>query len=69
MRKITNECCDCSHDSYPCRGRACPLTHVEHFLCDKCEEETTLYEYEEQELCLHCLLEAIPIVEGSECYG
>jgi hypothetical protein len=39
---------------------------VERFYCDKCGEEATLYEYDGKELCAECLLEEIPVVEGSD---
>lgn len=66
MRRVTNECCDCAVPPYPCLGASCPLRNVEHFYCDKCKSERTLYEYDGAELCEACLLEAVPKVEGSE---
>lgn len=65
-RKVTNECCSCATPAYPCLGNYCPLRKVEHFLCDKCSEETLLYHYEGKELCRDCLLDTIEVVEGSE---
>lgn len=65
MVKYENECVDCAVPGYPCRGSACPLRKVPHFLCDKCKSEETLYEYEGQELCADCLLAKFEKVEGS----
>lgn len=65
---VTNECCNCAVPAYPCIGDVCPLTHVERFYCDKCKEETVLYEYDGKELCAECLLEIMPKVKGSESY-
>lgn len=56
MRKIVNMCCDCAVPGYPCRGSACPLTHVEVYYCDKCGEELDdIYEVDDLELCEECL--------------
>lgn len=68
MKRVENDCCGCATDSYPCRGSRCPLTHVEHFYCDKCGSEDKLHEYGGKELCAECLLEAVPVVEGSDKY-
>lgn len=68
MREIVNECCDCATPGYPCRGSACPNRRVKHFYCDKCGIEAKLYEYDGMELCEECLLDEIPVVEGSEDY-
>ena len=58
MIKIENRCCDCATDSYPCRGSACPLTHVEVHYCDKCDDELDeIYEVDDIELCEYCLKE------------
>lgn len=58
MIKIENRCCDCATDSYPCRGSACPLTHVEVHYCDRCGDELDeIYEVDDIELCEDCLKE------------
>ena len=57
MIKIVNECVGCD---YPCIGkRACPLTHVHRYYCDKCGEEVdTLYWSDNgEQLCLDCIEE------------
>lgn len=62
MRKIENECVSCD---LPCMGSTCPYLNVEHFYCDECDEETTLYHYEGEELCINCIAKKLDIVEGS----
>jgi hypothetical protein len=68
MVKIENDCVGCAIHCINC-GRK----HVKHFYCDKCDEEDTLYETQEGQLCKSCLIDYVlnsgdyPIVEGSEC--
>lgn len=52
---ISNECCGCATESYPCRGDLCPLCHVPHLLCDDCGEEEKLFYYEDEMLCMDCI--------------
>ena len=66
MRKIENDCCACATPAYPCRGNDCPNRNVPHFYCDRCGAETKLYNYDGEELCEECVLEALEVVEGSE---
>ena len=66
MKKIENDCCGCAVPAYPCRGDSCPLRHVEHFYCDQCGDETTLYSTDDGELCADCILSNLPVVKGSE---
>lgn len=63
MKKIENECIQC--DTY-CIGRSCPNRRVIRFYCDRCGDETTLYNYDGEEICEDCLLKEFDIVEGSE---
>lgn len=65
MRTYTNECVGCPPE-IGCLGSACPHVNVERFYCDECGDETTLYEYENRELCESCLLKMFPMVEGSD---
>lgn len=65
MKKITNECVGCE-PSLGCTGRACPYRNVIRFYCDRCGEETTLYHYGNEEICVDCLLKEFQVVEGSE---
>ena len=64
MVRYENDCVDCG---WPCVGSSCPNRNVPHYYCDKCGAEQKLYEFDGQELCAECLLEEIPVVEGS-CY-
>lgn len=61
MEKIENDCCDCGMPCIDCGRKRTP-----HYYCDECGDETKLYEYEDKQLCETCLLNEIPIVEGSE---
>lgn len=65
MKQTLNECVDCG---LPCMGKNCPYQNVTRFYCDKCGDETKLYEYYGEELCQECLLKEFKIVEGSEDY-
>lgn len=64
MIKFQNECVDCG---LPCLGSTCSYKRVPHYFCDECEEETTLYEFEDGvQLCKDCLLDKFDTVEGSK---
>lgn len=65
MRKIESDCVYCP-PNLPCLGSSCPYKEVERFYCDNCKEETTLYYYDNQELCKNCLLQRIEVVDGSQ---
>lgn len=52
MRRTENECVDCE---LPCKGDSCPHRNVTRFYCDECDDETVLYEFEGQELCMSCI--------------
>lgn len=65
MRRIESDCVHCPPD-LPCLGDTCPYNQVQHFYCDECNEETTLYYYDDQELCIDCLLERMEVVDGSQ---
>lgn len=66
MVKIENDCCGCATGPYPCLGNSCPRRNVKHYYCDKCEEETVLYELGDSQLCADCVLEQLDVVKGSE---
>ena len=66
MKKLENECCDCSTPAYPCKGASCPLRSVAHYYCDKCGAEEVLYQTDDGELCADCILKNLPVVDGSE---
>ncbi len=65
MKKILNDCCGCAVPPYPCNP-SCPLKAVTHFYCDKCKEETKLYEYNGGEYCIDCIEKMLDVVEGSD---
>lgn len=52
MRRLENDCVDCG---MPCIGDSCPYRNVIHFYCDDCGDETQLYEFEGEELCIDCI--------------
>lgn len=60
MKQITNECVSCG---LPCLGSSCPYNHVTRFYCDKCGDETQLYYYDGQELCIDCIEKSLEKVE------
>ena len=62
MKVYEDECVCCD---LPCLGSACPKRNVPHYYCDECGEETQLYHYEGQELCLECIERELEKVEGS----
>ena len=63
MRKVEDECVSCG---LPCLGSACRYRNVARFYCDRCGEETTLYHYDDKELCAECLLKEFEVVDGSD---
>lgn len=65
MRKVENECVCCAPE-LGCLGKYCSKRNVVRFYCDRCEEETLLYQYYGEELCEECLLKEFQIVEGSD---
>lgn len=52
MIKYKNECVDCG---LPCIYDACCYFRVPHFICDDCNEEDDLYEFDGEQLCLRCV--------------
>lgn len=60
---IENNCCGCATESYPCLGSSCPRRHDPHLYCDECEEETTLYYFDDEMLCLDCIQERLDEVD------
>lgn len=71
MVEIVDECVGCPPEM-GCLGSTCPNRNVEHYYCDRCGAEETLYEVNGEQLCKECLTDVIilsgeyPIVEGSE---
>ena len=62
MHITENECVGCG---LPCWGSACPHSNVTRYYCDKCGEETELYHFDDEELCLDCIVDRLERVEGS----
>lgn len=60
MKRTENDCVDCG---LPCLGSSCPYRNVVHFYCDKCGQETDLYHFEDEELCIDCIVESLEKVE------
>ena len=54
MIKYENECVGC-HREIGCLGSGCPYQNVSHYYCDKCGDETTLYRFNGEELCIDCI--------------
>ena len=52
MIKLVNECVGCG---LPCQGDSCPNRNVPRFYCDSCGDETDLYEFEGEQLCICCI--------------
>lgn len=53
MKKKVNGCVDCGK---PCL-LFCPVRDDSwEYYCDKCGDETQLYEYEGKELCVRCII-------------
>ena len=59
MTVTTDECVDCG---LPCIS-TCRYKNVTMFYCDKCKEETQLYYYDGQELCIDCIEKILEKVE------
>ena len=60
MRVEEDGCVDCG---LPCIGRACPNRKIIRFYCDKCKDETDLYYFDGQELCIYCIEKQLEKVE------
>lgn len=59
MKKTLNECVGCKDLGLYCMGSCCPNRNVTRFFCDRCDTELDdIYDYDGEELCEDCLLEA-----------
>lgn len=57
MIKIENDCVGCD---LPCLGTTCPHREIPYFYCDDCEYECEeLFHYEEQQLCIDCIVKRL----------
>jgi hypothetical protein len=54
MIVIENECVGCPPD-LGCIGNSCPYLRVPRFYCDECKDETKLYWFENEQLCIDCV--------------
>ena len=52
--KYIDECVGCPPEM-GCLGSACPNIHIPCYYCDDCGEETDLYYFEGEELCINCI--------------
>ena len=57
-----DECVNCPPEM-GCLGDSCPNKRVPHYICDKCDEEDTLYEFEGRQLCADCVLNELEEVD------
>ncbi len=55
MVRYEDECVGCTSMGLPCLGNSCPNRNVPHFYCDGCGDETTLYEFDGEQLCIDCI--------------
>ena len=55
MIRYENECCNCTASGYPCLGNLCFRRNIPHYYCDKCDDETDIYELDGNQLCIHCI--------------
>lgn len=63
MVKYENECVGCPKE-LGCLGNTCPNRNVPHHYCDKCGDETDLYEFDDSELCGSCVLDSLKKVNA-----
>lgn len=61
MQRIENECVQCG---FPCKGNDCPNRNVRRYYCDRCGDETDLYEFCGEELCIDCIIKELPKVNA-----
>ena len=63
MITYEDECVGCQTEM-GCMGSACPYMNVPHLYCDKCEEEVDdLYEWDDEQVCIDCILKSLKKVE------
>ena len=63
MKKTENECVGCTSMGLPCLGSGCHHRAVTRWYCDKCGDETQLYHFEDQELCIDCIVSMLEEVD------
>lgn len=62
MIKLENDCVCCG---LPCLGNDCPHRNVPHFYCDECGDETDLYHFDDEQLCMSCIKKRLEPVKYS----
>lgn len=50
MVRIENDCVGCDLPCIDCGRRRTP-----HYYCDECGDETHIYEFDDEELCIECI--------------
>lgn len=58
MKVVENECIGCPKE-FECCGKNCGNRNIPHYYCDRCDEETILYQYNEEELCIDCIIDLL----------
>ena len=62
MKRYENDCVSCPKE-LGCLGSSCPMKNVLHYYCDECGDETDLYDFDGEELCIDCIKERLKPVE------
>lgn len=63
MKKIIDECVDCTSMGLHCMGAACSKRRQEIHVCDNCECNDTLYHFEGGEYCIDCIIDMLERVQ------
>ena len=66
MRQVEDECVGCTAMGLHCIGSSCPNRNVVRYYCDECGEEDTLYDFDNQELCIECIKKRLDVVSEEE---
>lgn len=53
MTKIESDCCDCEQQFRSCGS--CSRRNAKHYYCDDCGDETDIYHFDGEELCIKCI--------------
>lgn len=62
MIKIENDCVGCPPEM-GCMGNSCKYRNVKHYYCDECDEETDIYDFDGEELCIDCIEKRLKKIE------
>ena len=58
MIQYKDECVGCP-PYWNCTGNACIYRNIPYTYCDKCKDLTTLYQWDDKQLCKDCLVEEL----------